>query len=122
MPLTVYHYPRCSTCKKALAWLDEQGAAYQAVDLVATPPTAAELERWWRASGKPLAAFFNTSGQSYRDGDFKHRLDTMTDAQKVAALAADGKLIKRPLLVRQQGASLKVAVGFREPEFAQTIK
>lgn len=121
MPLTVYHYPGCSTCKKALAWLRARGAAFRDIDLVARPPSASDLERFWKNSQRPLSAFFNTSGQSYRDGNFKDRLPTMTEAQMLAALAADGKLIKRPLLVREEGGSLRVAVGFREADAASLL-
>lgn len=99
MALTIYHYPNCSTCKRALAWLATHGIAHQAIDLVKTPPAKAVLERAWRLADVPLKKLFNVAGESYRAGDFKTRLATMTDAQALAALAADGKLIKRPLVV-----------------------
>ena len=121
MALTIYHYPRCSTCQKALAWLRQHGTTFTEVDLVTTPPTAPQLAAWQRASGKPLSAFFNTSGQSYRNGRFKERLATMTEAEKLAALAADGKLVKRPILVREHHDQLQVAIGFREAEFRPLI-
>jgi arsenate reductase len=119
---TLYHYPGCSTCKKALAWLRAGSVNFRAIDLVLSPPTEGELRRYWEASGRPLGAFFNTSGQSYRDGNFKERLPTMSDDQKLAALAADGKLIKRPLLIRARGALLAVAVGFREEEWSGLVR
>lgn len=118
MPLTVYHYPGCSTCKKALAWLKARALPFHAINLVAAPPSAAEIERLWAASGLPLQAFFNTSGESYRSGNFKARLPAMTDSQKIAALAADGKLIKRPIAVLEQGTLARVLVGFREDAYA----
>jgi len=114
MPPTVYQYPKCGTCRKALKWLDARGAAYRAVDLVTTPPDIATLRRLWLSSGLPLARFFNTSGQSYRDGGFKDRLATLSDDDALAALAADGKLIKRPLV---DGDGF-VLVGFKEEEWA----
>jgi arsenate reductase len=117
MKLTVHHYPGCSTCKKSIAWLRQRGVSFQATDLVETPPSQAELKRLWGASGRPLSAFFNTSGVSYREGNFKERLPALSDDEKLAALAADGKLIKRPLLVREGGPRLAVAVGFREDEW-----
>jgi arsenate reductase len=121
MAVTVHHYPGCSTCKKALAWLRENKISFALVDLVATPPDAAELGRWHRASGKPLTAFFNTSGQSYRGGNFKERLASMSDKQMLEALAADGKLIRRPVLVVEKGGSTRVAVGFRPEEFEAAL-
>ena len=97
--LTVYHYPNCSTCKKALAWLRAEGVAFTAVNLVETPPAKAVLERAAKVAQAPVKKLFNVAGESYRAGNFKARLATMTDAQAFAALAADGKLIKRPLAI-----------------------
>lgn len=111
---TIYHYGGCGTCKKALAFLAGRGVQPTKIDLVATPPDAATLERLWRRSGKPLDKLFNTSGQSYRDGGFKDRLPGLSDADKLAALAADGKLVKRPLLDLGE----RVLVGFNESEWS----
>jgi arsenate reductase len=108
--MTIYHYAGCGTCKKALKWLEAQGLRPTRVDLVATPPSRAALSDLWRRSGRPLERFFNTSGQSYRDGDFKARLPGMSEADKLAALAADGKLVKRPILDLGEA----VLVGFDE--------
>jgi arsenate reductase len=110
---TVYHYPACSTCKKALEWLDAHGVAHERVHIVGSPPTVAQLRQALRLTGLPVAKLFNTSGASYRDGDFKSRLPTMTKDQALAALAADGKLIKRPLVLGD-GFAL---VGFREADY-----
>lgn len=98
MALTVYHYPKCSTCRKALQWLTARGVAFTPVDLVATPPSRDTLARLLATSGLPVARLFNTSGQSYRDGGFSARLPSLTTDEVLAALAADGKLIKRPLV------------------------
>jgi arsenate reductase len=96
---TVYQYPKCSTCRKALAHLDAQGVSYESVDIVLQPPSRAQLSAALRQSGLPIKRFFNTSGQSYREGKFGERLPEMSEAQALDALAADGKLIKRPLIV-----------------------
>lgn len=108
MKVRVFQYPKCSTCRKALTWLRTRGVAFESIDVVATPPSAAELADLLARSGAPLARLFNTSGESYRAGNFKDRLKTMTTNQALDALAADGKLIKRPLLDDGQ----KVVVGF----------
>lgn len=108
MATKVYQYPRCSTCRKALKWLDEKGVAYDDSDLVATPPSLAALRDIHRRSGLPIARFFNTSGESYRAGNFKQRLATMSEGEALAALARDGKLIKRPIV----DAGRAVLVGF----------
>ena len=111
---TVYQYKGCSTCRKALRWLGEQGVEAAVVDIVTRPPDRDALERAWKRSGLPLKRFFNTSGQSYRNGGFKDRLPSMSESEQLDALAADGKLIKRPLVVAQEGT----LVGFREADWA----
>jgi arsenate reductase (glutaredoxin) len=116
MATTVYHYPNCSTCRKARKWLDARGVAYDAIDIVATPPKTAELQRAVK-SGVPLKKLFNTSGQSYREGGWSQKLGAVSEAQALAALAADGKLIKRPFVL----AGERVLVGFDEAAYAATF-
>lgn len=108
--LTVYHYPKCSTCKKALAFLDQRGLKYHAIDLVAHPPSAAVLRDLQARSGLPIAKLFNTSGESYRSGGFSEKLPKMSEAQAFSVLAADGKLIKRPLI----DTGTQVIIGFND--------
>ena len=115
--MEIYHYPGCSTCKKALKWLDAQGLSAARVHIVEEPPSAQSLEDLWRRSGLPLRRFFNTSGVSYRAGGFKERLATMSDEEAIAALAADGKLIKRPLM----DTGGVVLVGFKAEEWARAL-
>jgi arsenate reductase len=116
MAITVYQYPKCSTCRKALKWLDAQGVAYEAIDIVAAPPKKAELQRALKA-GVPLKRLFNTSGQSYREGGWGQKLGAVGEADALAALAADGKLIKRPFVL----AGDRVLVGFDEDAYAATF-
>lgn len=99
MVITVYHYPNCSTCKKALKWLDQHGVAHERVDIVKQPPSAKQLSDALTQGPLPLRSLFNTSGQSYREGNYKERLPTLSQADALAALAGDGKLIKRPLVL-----------------------
>jgi arsenate reductase len=108
--LVVYHYPNCSTCKKALGWLRANQIAHELVDIVTQPPPRAVIERAAKLAGVPTKKLFNVAGESYRAGNYKDKLPAMTDAQAYAALAADGKLIKRPLAVGD-GVAL---VGFDE--------
>jgi arsenate reductase len=97
--LAVYHYPNCSTCKKALAWLRANAIEFEPIDIVKQPPSGAVLERAAKLAGVATKKLFNVAGESYRAGNYKARLPGMTDAQAFAALAADGKLIKRPLAI-----------------------
>ena len=117
MATKVYQYPKCSTCRKALKWLDEHGAKYGKTDLVAEPIAPAKLKDLLKRSGLPVTRFFNTSGESYREGGFKDRLKTMTEADAIAALAKDGKLVKRPIV----DTGKKVLVGFDEEAYRNTF-
>ncbi len=111
--IKVYEYARCGTCKKALKWLDAQGLAYEKIAIVDAPPTTAQHKEVMEKGGVPLKKLFNTSGQSYRQGGFKERLPQMSEEEALKALAADGKLIKRPLLIRGDIA----LVGFKEADY-----
>lgn len=92
------HYPTCSTCKKARAWLRDNAIAVTERHIVDSPPNKAELARWIPASGLPVRKWLNTSGQSYRALG-RARVDKMSDTELIDALSRDGKLVKRPVLV-----------------------
>jgi arsenate reductase len=113
MPIKFYEYNKCSTCRNAAKWLSSKGIAVEVKPIVDAPPTVADLRSMWQRSGLPLAKFFNTSGQSYRALD-RDVLARATDDEKLKMLAADGKLVKRPLL--DDGA--RVLVGFSEEAYA----
>ena len=117
MALTVYQYPKCSTCRKALKWLDAHGVAYKSIDIVSAPPSRAALGRALKQSGRELRAFFNTSGESYRAGGYKDKLASLSEADALRDLSGDGKLIKRPLLI---GDDL-VLVGFDEQAWKSAL-
>ena len=111
-------YPKCTTCKKAKAWLDQQGVTYEDRHIVEDNPTAAELAAWHERSGLPLRRFFNTSGMVYRERDIKALLDAgLSDADAYALLAENGMLVKRPLVVGEDF----VLVGFKEAEWEQAF-
>lgn len=114
---TVYHHPTCSTCKKALAWLAQHEVAVTPVPIAESPPSADELEAAIARSGLPAKRFFNTSGQSYRGGGWSAKVDQLSLREAAEALAADGMLIKRPLLLRGD----VVLVGFSEPAWADAL-
>jgi arsenate reductase len=113
--IKVYQYSKCSTCRKALAFLGKHGVAHESVDIVTHPPKKAELERALSVGGLPLKKLFNTSGESYRAGRFGERLATMSEAEALAALAADGKLVKRPFILGDDF----VLVGFDEAAYRE---
>ena len=109
-------YPKCSTCKKAQAILDETGQKYTLRDIKLDNPSAEDIADWYKRSGLPLKKFFNTSGLSYKALGLKDTLQTMSEEEQIALLATDGMLIKRPILVAEQG----ILVGFRQNEW-QTL-
>ena len=111
-------YPKCSTCKKAQAWLKAQGQDCELRDIQKDNPTLEELRQWHRQSGLPLKKFFNTSGQLYRSLGLSKKLPEMSQAEQYALLASDGLLVKRPILVLDDG---QVLVGFQEAAWAQTL-
>ncbi|HKQ69916.1 MAG TPA: Spx/MgsR family RNA polymerase-binding regulatory protein [Polyangiaceae bacterium] len=119
-PVTLFEYAACSTCRKAKQWLERNGVGYESVPIVVRPPSVSDLEELVARSGLPISKWFNTSGQSYRalvarlgkDGIAK-----LDDAAKLRLLAADGKMIKRPILVAQK----TVLVGFDESAYARSV-
>ena len=111
------HYPKCSTCQKARAWLEERGAACELRDIKAERPTEEELRAWHAASGLPLKRFFNTSGLQYKALGLKDKLPSMSEEEQLQLLATDGMLVKRPILV---GGDF-VRVGFRPAEWDQVL-
>jgi len=111
-------YPKCSTCKKARNWLDENNNIYEIRDIKEDNPSYDELKEWYAKSGLPLKRFFNTSGQLYRSLELKDKLDSMSEDEQLKLLASDGMLVKRPLLVTDE----KVLVGFKEKEWEQLAK
>ena len=117
MTLQFYHYPKCSTCKKARAFLDQHGHEPKLTDLVAEPISLARLRDLHKRSGLPLAKFFNTAGESYRNGDFKTRIKQLSETELLTALSKDGKLVKRPIL----DAGSFVLVGFDPKTYAEKL-
>ena len=111
-------YPRCSTCQKALKWLQERGIEVEVRDIVQQNPSEAELEEWIDRSGLAVNRFFNTSGLLYKSMELKDKLPGMSEEEMLRLLAADGMLVKRPLLV---GDDL-VLVGFKETEWERALK
>lgn len=116
MSLSFYWYPKCSTCRNAKKWLDQQGLEYEAIHLLENPPSRSQLEELYRASDLELKKFFNTSGQKYRELGLKDKLKDATEAEMLDILATDGMLIKRPIV----SDGNKVTVGFKEEEYAKT--
>ena len=111
-------YPPCSTCQKAKKWLDSHGISYTARHIKEQNPSFEELSAWYAASGLPLKKFFNTSGLVYKSLGLKDKLPTMSEEEQLRLLASDGMLVKRPIIVLEDG---KVLTGFREKDWENTL-
>ncbi len=103
-------YPKCSTCKKAKKWLEENNVGFIDRNIVKEKPTFQELNEWIEKSGQELKKWFNTSGLKYKELNLKDKLVTMSDKEKIELLASDGMLIRRPLLITDKG----IFIGFKE--------
>ena len=110
-------YPKCTTCQKAQKWLDDNNIEYELRDIKLENPTLEELTEWYNKSGLPLKKFFNTSGLLYKSMELKIKLPTMTEDEMLKLLAADGMLVKRPILVGDDF----MLVGFKEREWKENI-
>ena len=115
MSLTVLCYKKCTTCQKALKWLDENGIKYTERPIKEKNPTAEELKEWFEKSGLPLKRFFNTSGNLYKELGLKDKLPAMSEQEQLELLATNGMLVKRPLVVGENF----VLTGFKEAEWEQ---
>ena len=103
-------YPKCSTCKKAKKWLQQNNIEFVDRNIVEETPTVKELTEWIERSGLDIKKWFNTSGVKYKELNLKDKLSNMSDKEKIELLASDGMLIKRPVLVSDKG----IYIGFKE--------
>lgn len=110
-------YPKCTTCKKAEKWLDDNDIGYEMRDIKTDNPTYDELNEWYNLSGLPLKKFFNTSGLLYKSMNLKDKLPAMSDNEMLKLLSSDGMLVKRSLLIGDDF----VLVGFKESEWEEKL-
>ena len=110
-----YWYPKCSTCKKAKVWLDENRVDYETIDMIEEPPAKELLIKWMEENDFPVRRFFNTSGIRYREQELKNIVNDFSFDEAATRLTADGMLIKRPIMVVDN----KVLLGFQEAEYEE---
>jgi arsenate reductase (glutaredoxin) len=122
MPVKVYEYANCSTCKKALKFLDTKKVDYTKIAIVEKPPTEAELKKmlqYLKSEGKTIKNLLNTSGQVYREMNMSEKLKTdVSEAELIKLLSKNGKLIKRPFIISDAAGT----VGFNEDEWKKLLK
>ena len=114
----VYCYERCTTCKKALKWLDDNKIKYDLIDIKGSNPDKDTIKAAYEKSNQPLKKFFNTIGQIYRGMELSKKLPDMSEEEQLNLLATDGMLVKRPLVITDD----TVLLGFKEAEWAQALK
>lgn len=110
-------YPKCSTCRKAKKWLDENGVEYIDRHIAEDNPTYEELKVWYEKSKMPLKKFFNTSGRLYKEMNLREKLPSMSEEEQLRLLASDGMLIKRPVIVKGD----LIMTGFDEAEWSEAL-
>lgn len=114
MAVKVYEYSKCSTCVKALKFLDKKGVKYERISIVDQPPSKAELKKMLahlKADGGSFKNLFNTSGVQYRELKISDKIKSgMTESEALDLLAGNGKLIKRPFVLTSSVGT----VGFKE--------
>ena len=116
--MLVLCYPKCTTCQKALKWLDENGVSYEMRNIKEDNPSFEELSEWYKISGLPLKSFFNTSGLLYKSLSLKDKLPSMSEQEQLLLLSTDGMLVKRPLLIGDDF----VLTGFKETQWEEKLK
>lgn len=116
--MLVLVYRKCSTCLKALKWLEDNKIEFEERPIKEQNPSYEELKAWYQMSGLPLKKFFNTSGLIYKDMQLKDKLPTMSEDEQLQLLATNGMLVKRPLVIGDDF----VLTGFKEKEWEEKMK
>ena len=115
--MKIYCYSRCTTCRKALKWLDDHSVKYELIDIKENHPDKETLREYYARSGIPLKRFWNTSGIPYREMGLSRKLPEMSEEEQLALLATNGMLVKRPLLVGDDF----VLTGFKDNEWTEKL-
>ncbi|GAB6012688.1 arsenate reductase family protein [Viscerimonas tarda] len=116
--LTFICYSKCSACRKAAAWLKENGINVVSRPIVENNPTKEELTAWKEWSKLPPKKFFNTSGNLYKELHLKDKINTASAEELIALLASNGMLVKRPIVAGDHF----VVIGFNEEEWTKLFK
>ena len=111
MAIAIYGIKNCDTMKKAFAWLDKRGIAYDFHDYKKAGVTKAQLTKWCRAAG--WETVLNRAGPTFRklpDTDKQN----LTQEKAIALMIDNPSMIKRPVL--EKGAALEI--GFKPERYA----
>jgi arsenate reductase len=111
--LIMYHYPPCGTCRPAVKSLQQKGFELELHNLWEEAPSVEQLKEWIPLSGLPIQKWFNVSGEVYREMGMKDKLPAMSEDEKIAVLASNGRLIKRPVVTDGE----VVTIGYKEEDY-----
>lgn len=117
MKILFIEYPKCSTCQKAKKWLETNNIIYEDRHIVEDNPTIDELSIWIKRSNKEIKGWFNISGLKYKELNLKEKLPNMPDEEKIKILASNGMLVKRPIVISDNG----ILIGFKEEEWKDVL-
>lgn len=115
MTVKIYSYPKCSTCRKAKKWLEDNGVTFEEIHIVENPPTKAEVKSLYEKSNFELKKFFNNCGQRYRELGMKDKIKVASEDELLELLGSDGMLLKRPIVTDGK----TVTLGFKEELFEE---
>ncbi|WP_066889904.1 arsenate reductase family protein [Clostridium nigeriense] len=118
MSVLFVEYPRCTTCRKAKKYLEENNINFVDRHIVEENPSKDELKEWLNKSGLPIKKFFNTSGVLYREMQLKDKVKELPEDELLDILASNGMLVKRPIVIKDN----TVLVGFKEEEWNENLK
>ena len=138
----VYCYNRCTTCKKAIKYLEENIARNKNIelelkDIITEKPNLNEMIKIIETKYKKkiseitrdeLKSFFNTSGILYRENNIKDKIkDEKNSIEDILnILILDGKMIKRPLVIvnddEEESNNKNILLGFKEEEYKNIFK
>ena len=115
MSITIYGIKNCDTMKKARAWLDQKGVAYDFHDYKTAGIERDRLERWCKKAG--WEAVLNRAGLTFKKLPEKDKLG-LTEKKAIALMLAQPSMIKRPVLDLGGG---KLLVGFKSELYSAAV-
>lgn len=116
--MKLYQYPKCSTCRKAVKFLNELNIDFESIDITTQPPSKLELKMMLDSYDGDIRKLFNTSGVQYRELKIKDKITTLTVDDAIELLAGNGKLIKRPFLLNGNNG----IVAFKEAQWSTFLR
>lgn len=112
MPLTLFGLTKCSTCKKAIAWLDERDIDHHFVDYRDKPIASPQLQAWANDLGG-WPKLVNRASMTWRNLPAEKK-DPQTSEAWLSLIADYPALIRRPVVWDGQ----TVSVGFNDKKFS----